>query len=101
MLPIVLLASNAKDGEEYVELDSYKFTFAFSPRPDVSENKLNVFWGDTLVSQEEKSGEGLSKTEWEVNQNNMGRATPPFKAQYFWIVAQILYFPSWEGLGVG
>ncbi|RQH09567.1 hypothetical protein D5R40_11635 [Okeania hirsuta] len=34
-------------------------------------------------------------------QNNMGRATPPFKAQYFWIVAQIPYFRSWEGLGVG
>ncbi|WP_205127265.1 hypothetical protein, partial [Okeania hirsuta] len=25
----------------------------------------------------------------------MGRATPPFKAKYFWSEAQIPYFPSW------
>ncbi|NET44194.1 DUF642 domain-containing protein [Okeania sp. SIO2B3] len=77
-------ASNAKDGKQYVELDSldqvtqiyqdipteagqtYKLNFAFSPRPDVSENKLNVRWGETLVCQEEKSGEGLTKNEWDV-----------------------------------
>ncbi|NEQ73787.1 MAG: hypothetical protein F6K23_12450 [Okeania sp. SIO2C9] len=32
-------------------------------------------------------------------QNNMSRATPPFKAKYFWIVAQIPYFPSTVGGG--
>jgi len=73
----------AKDGEQLVELDglevsrifqdiptkpgqTYKLTFAFSPRPDVAENKLNVSWGDTKVVQLDKSGEGLADTDWEV-----------------------------------
>ncbi|NEP81901.1 MAG: hypothetical protein F6K39_29355 [Okeania sp. SIO3B3] len=41
-----------------------------------------------------------------VNQQTLiikiiGSKTPPFKAKYFWRLAQIPYFPSWEGLGVG
>ncbi|NET42486.1 DUF642 domain-containing protein [Okeania sp. SIO2B3] len=70
-------------GEQLVELDSlgvsgiyqdipteagktYKLTFAFSPRPSVSENKLNVSWGNASVAKLEKSGEGLSNTDWQV-----------------------------------
>lgn len=45
---------------------TYKLTFAFSPRPEVIENKLNVSWGDTTVTKLEKSGEGLSDTDWQV-----------------------------------
>ncbi|MCL2927947.1 MAG: DUF642 domain-containing protein, partial [Trichodesmium sp. MAG_R01] len=73
----------AKDGKQLVELDglevsrifqdiptkpgqTYKLTFAFSPRPDVAENKLNVSWGDTKVVQLDKSGEGLADTDWKV-----------------------------------
>ncbi|NEN91452.1 MAG: hypothetical protein F6K48_22115 [Okeania sp. SIO3H1] len=31
----------------------------------------------------------------------IGSKTTPFKAKCFWSGAQIPYFPSWEGLGVG
>jgi len=78
----------AKDGEQLVELDSlgvsgiyqdiptkpgktYKLTFAFSPRPSVVENKLNVSWGETKVVQLDKSGEGISYTDWEVYTYNL------------------------------
>ncbi|MDY7016140.1 MAG: putative Ig domain-containing protein, partial [Cyanobacteriota bacterium] len=71
------------EGSQYIELDAnqvgkiyqalptkagktYKLTFAFSPRPSVAENKLNVSWGDTSVAQLEKNGEDLSDTDWEV-----------------------------------
>lgn len=71
------------EGSQFIELDSnqvtkiyqdiptsvgktYKLTFAFSPRPDILDNKLNVSWENTLVSELEKSGEGLSASVWEV-----------------------------------
>ncbi|GGA34698.1 DUF642 domain-containing protein [Okeania sp. KiyG1] len=76
-------ASNAKDGKQYVELDSfnqvtqiyqdvpteagktYKLTFGFSPRPENPENKLNVHWGNTTIAKLEANGEGLSKSDWQ------------------------------------
>lgn len=78
----------AKDGGQLVELDSravskifqdiptkpgktYTLTFAFSPRPDVAENKLNVSWGDTKVVQLDKSGEGIGDTVWQVYTYNL------------------------------
>jgi len=77
------IAGTAYDGGQLVELDglevsgiyqdiptkpgkTYKLTFAFSPRPNVADNKLNVSWGDTTVAQLEKSGEGLADTDWQV-----------------------------------
>lgn len=77
------IAGNPYDGGQLVELDglevssiyqniptktgtNYKLTFAFSPRPDVADNKLNVSWGDTKVVQLNKSGEGLTDTDWQV-----------------------------------
>ncbi len=76
------------DGKQLVELDglevsgiyqdiptkpgnTYKLTFAFSPRPDVADNKLNVSWGDTKIATLEKSGEGLSDTDWQVYTYNL------------------------------
>jgi hypothetical protein len=73
------------DGTQLVELDSYsavnriyqdipteagktyKLSFAFSPRPDTVDNKLNVRWGDTPVAQLSKSGAGLSEPQWELD----------------------------------
>ncbi|AOX00751.1 hypothetical protein BJP34_16035 [Moorena producens PAL-8-15-08-1] len=77
------IAGAAYDGGQLVELDglavsgiyqdipteagkTYKLTFAFSPRPNVADNKLNVSWGDTTVAQLDKSGEGLWDTDWQV-----------------------------------
>jgi hypothetical protein len=78
------VAGAAYDGKQLVELDStdavtgiyqdiptkpgktYKLTFAFSPRPNVADNKLNVSWGDTTIAQLEKNGEGLTDTDWQV-----------------------------------
>ncbi len=45
---------------------TYKLTFAFSPRPNIVDNKLNVKWGKTSVAQLDKSGEGLFDTDWQV-----------------------------------
>ncbi len=76
-------AGKPYDGKKLVELDStavskiyqdiptevgkaYKLTFAFSPRPGVADNKLNVYWGDTLVAKLKESGQGLSNTKWQV-----------------------------------
>ncbi|MGB3508661.1 MAG: DUF642 domain-containing protein [Microcoleaceae cyanobacterium] len=77
------IAGQPYAGEQLVELDglgvsgiyqdipteagkTYKLTFAFSPRPGVSENKLNVSWGNASIAELEKSGEGLSNTDWQV-----------------------------------
>lgn len=77
------LAGKPSEGAQLVELDSngvsgiyqdiptqpgqtYTLTFAFSARPNVAQNKLNVRWGDTLVAQLEKNGSGLWDTEWQV-----------------------------------
>ncbi|MEL7036609.1 MAG: DUF642 domain-containing protein [Cyanobacteria bacterium J06592_8] len=82
------IAGAAYDGRQLIELDglevsgiyqdiptevgkTYKLTFAFSPRPDVVDNKLNVSWGDTTVAQLDKSGEGLSDTDWQVYTYNL------------------------------
>ena len=82
------VVGSAKDGGQLVELDSravskifqdiptkpgktYTLTFAFSPRPDVAENKLNVSWGDTKVVQLDKSGEGIGDTVWQVYTYNL------------------------------
>lgn len=48
------------------EGNTYKLSFAFSPRPEVSDNKLNVYWGETLIDQLDQSGEGLSDTDWVI-----------------------------------
>ncbi|MDE5100051.1 MAG: DUF642 domain-containing protein, partial [Trichodesmium sp. St16_bin4-tuft] len=76
-------AGQPHDGKKLVELDgdavskiyqdiptevgkTYKLTFAFSPRPGVADNKLNVYWGDTLVAKLSKNGKGFQGTKWKV-----------------------------------
>jgi len=76
-------AGRSYDGEQHVELDShstskiyqdiptqedktYKFSFAFSPRPRIWDNKLNVYWGNTPIEQLYKLGGELYETDWEV-----------------------------------
>jgi hypothetical protein len=46
--------------------NTYKLTFAFTPRPNVADNKLNVNWGKTSVAKLDKSGEGLSEPKWQL-----------------------------------
>ncbi|MBP0018999.1 MAG: DUF642 domain-containing protein [Cyanobacteria bacterium SBLK] len=70
-------------GEQLLELDSkavsgiyqdiattpgqtYKLTFAFSPRPNIPDNRLNVRWGNTSIAQLSKDGTGLTDTQWQV-----------------------------------
>ncbi len=77
------IAGKPYDGGQLVELDglevsgiyqdiptepgkTYKLTFAFSPRPSVADNKLNVSWGDTTVVKLDKNGESLADTDWQV-----------------------------------
>ncbi|MBD2436540.1 DUF642 domain-containing protein [Nostoc sp. FACHB-110] len=76
-------AGKAYDGSQLVELDSravsgifqdltteigkkYQLQFAFSPRPGVSQNLLNINWGGTLVDSLSASGVGLSDTNWRL-----------------------------------
>lgn len=80
--------ATSSDGSQFLELDSdkvnkiyqdiptevdknYKLTFTFSPRPGVSDNKLNVSWGDTSIVELDKSGESLSDTQWQVYTHNL------------------------------
>jgi Protein of unknown function (DUF642)/PEP-CTERM motif len=76
-------AGSAFDGNQLVELDShgvsgifqnlatvvgqkYKLEFAFSPRPGVADNILNVKWGGVLVDTLKASGVGLGNTMWKT-----------------------------------
>ena len=42
----------------------YNLSFAFSPRPAVEENKLEVRWGGEVVAVLEANGTELSDTDW-------------------------------------
>lgn len=42
----------------------YDLEFAFSPRPGVSDNVLEVWWGGSLIDTIAASGVGLSNTQW-------------------------------------
>ncbi|AFY33067.1 DUF642 domain-containing protein [Calothrix sp. PCC 7507] len=81
-------AGNPFDGSNLVELDSYgntgifqdlatkagkkyKLEFAFSPRAGVSENLLNIKWGDKLVDTLSANGAGLSDTLWKTFSYNL------------------------------
>lgn len=86
---------HALDGEQYLELDSdidgpdgeftgddassavfqdletvpatlYVLSFAFSPRPGVEDNALEVWWDGKLIDTVTGSGLGLTEPEWEV-----------------------------------
>ncbi|BAZ48985.1 hemolysin-type calcium-binding protein [Nostoc sp. NIES-4103] len=71
------------DGSQLVELDSngvtgiyqdlntivgqkYTLEFAFSPRPRVPQNILNVNWGGNLVTTLTANGTGLTNTSWQT-----------------------------------
>ena len=78
----------AFDGSQYVELDSvsvsgiyqdinttvgqtYQLQFAFSPRPLVNDNRLNITWGGSLIDSLSANGVGLSTTDWTVYTYNL------------------------------
>jgi len=92
-------AGNPYSGTKLVELDStavsgiyqdlptqvgrtYKLTFAFSPRPGVEDNKLNVRWGDTVVAQLAKSGAGLSNTQWQIYTYDLKATSPSTRLSF-------------------
>lgn len=75
------IAGSPFEGNQFIELDSsgvtkfyqnlitevgqqYLLTFAFSPRPGVPDNRLNVEWGGSLVASLSANGLGLSNTSW-------------------------------------
>lgn len=71
-------------GDQYAELDaydpvriyqeilttstkgSYTLTYAWSPRPGVSENKMEVFWNDKKIAEHSADGSENSQTTWTV-----------------------------------
>jgi hypothetical protein len=74
---------SAKQGSQLLELDSdgvtgiyqdlntvpgqtYILQFAFSPRPGVRQNRLNITWGGNPVATLTADGAGLSNTQWTV-----------------------------------
>ncbi|MBP0019001.1 MAG: DUF642 domain-containing protein [Cyanobacteria bacterium SBLK] len=76
-------AGRAHTGQQLMELDSgktnkinqditttpgrtYRLTFAFSARPTVPDNKLNVKWRGSTIAQLSKNGAGLTDTRWQV-----------------------------------
>lgn len=77
------VAGSAFDGAQFVELDSravsgifqdlateigktYQLEFAFSARPGVAQNLLNIKLGGNLVDSLSASGVGLSNTSWQL-----------------------------------
>jgi hypothetical protein len=71
----------AADGQQYVELASdaptaitqdvpteagamYELRFAYSPRPQIESNEVEVRWGDKVVATASGDGSGVSKTSW-------------------------------------
>ncbi|MBI5825202.1 MAG: PxKF domain-containing protein [Chloroflexi bacterium] len=83
----------AADGEQYVELDSgppigisqdiltmpgqvYTLSLAFSPRPSVLDNLLEVKWDGSIVATLSADGSELSDTQWTYyNYNVVGGNT--------------------------
>jgi len=82
------VAGSPFDGAQFVELDSravsgivqnlnteigktYQLQFAFSPRPRVAQNLLNINWGGTLVDSISVNGIGLLNTNWQVYTYNL------------------------------
>ena len=51
--------------------DSYLLSFAFSPRPDVPENIMRIFWDGVLVDTLSESGVGNPDTVWTVHSYNL------------------------------
>lgn len=81
-------AGNAFEGKQLVELDSngvtgifqdlfttvgetYQLKFAFSPRPGVAQNLMNIYWGGNLVDALSANGVGLTNPNWQVFTYNL------------------------------
>ncbi|MDY7015935.1 MAG: DUF642 domain-containing protein [Cyanobacteriota bacterium] len=67
----VELDGNNETNEIYQDISTeagktYKLSFAFSPRPGIADNKLNVRWGDTVLAKLSADGTGLTDTQWQV-----------------------------------
>ncbi len=77
------VAGSPLSGQQFVELDGtgvsgiyqdlttvvgqvYKLTFAFSARPGVADNKLNVLWGGVPVAALLANGTGVGDTQWQT-----------------------------------
>jgi hypothetical protein len=77
------VAGSPFEGQQFVELDSdtcsaicqdiptapgelLQLRFAFSPRPGVSDNELEVRWGGAVVAGLSADGSALSDTDWHV-----------------------------------
>lgn len=73
-----------KEGKQYIELDStesttiyqdirtvpgttYRLTFAFSPRPGVADNQLQISWNGKIVDELSDSGAGKTDTKWKYH----------------------------------
>lgn len=71
------------EGNQHVELDStassamcqtiptvpgqqYRLSFAYSPRPGVPDNRINVMWDGQMLTQLNANGSSLSNTDWKV-----------------------------------
>lgn len=80
-------------GEQLVELDStgssaicqtiatipgrqYRLTFAYSPRPTVQDNRINVSWNGQMLTQLDADGTNLSNTDWKVFQFSVTASGP-------------------------
>ena len=75
------VAGNPYEGNQHLELDAYRnaniyqdittlpgkhytLTFAFSPRPGVADNKLQISWNGNIIDTLSKSGTGKYNTDW-------------------------------------
>jgi len=93
------VAGSPFDGNQFVELDStgesaifqdlatlpgtaYQLSFAFSPRPGVAVNSLQVLWAGTPVTTINSSGVGLPDTSWTVYTFNLTATAATTRLQF-------------------
>src|SRR5687768_2848342 len=93
------VAGSPFDGDHFLELDSdansavfqdldtvagnqYIIGFAFSARPYVVDNSMNVFWGGSLVSLINADGSALIETQWAEYEFNVTAQTASTRLQF-------------------
>jgi hypothetical protein len=92
------VAGSPFEGQQFLELDSngassvyqdlattpgaYSLRFAFSPRPGVPVNTMQVLWDGLLLDTLNASGTGLADTQWAVYNYTVTATGPTTRLQF-------------------
>lgn len=87
------------EGNQYLELDAYESTtvyqdipttpgaeytlsFAFSPRPGIADNQLQVSWDGNVLGTMSANGASISNTDWTVHSYTVTATKPTTRLQF-------------------